>query len=521
MKNMNKIIASLLVGSMVFSLAACGNDAGTGDNTSTTPAETGTPTSDAAPAEIVKPDTITVMWDGTVFKEGDNYAEEFYAALNEALGIEVKWTRPDHSTYGEQVGIAFNDASTLADVVILPSNYYASYAKQGNLWNMTDAWLNSDIATSGRLTSVAPQIIDGWYTEGPDGQKGIYAMYPARGNGCITYVKATWAKNAGYDSAAALPKNWAEYQDFLLAMKSANGGKAPVLAAGLVNDGEAPYTNYLPEFYQDAYPDIYQKADGTWVDGFTEQAMIDALERLNWGYSNGVLEASILEKPSTADVRNKFYDDTTGVFTYWAGTWAYTIKSNLAKNNLDDEVWNLPPIAELGSYMERLSPMIAITTSCKNPEGVFKYFIDPILDGGDVQMLWQYGVEGVHYEWNADGQTISGLATQSTAGTDKESKTTKNLFEANLKLGNFSGVDPYTPEDPVIDEAFSLFDQNSSPAPGLCTSETYLNYSASLWTEKSRLISEVTQGTKTAQEAIDEYKSLTDDIVNQILAECN
>ena len=38
--------------------------------------------------------------------------------------------------------------------------------------------------------------------------------------------------------------------------------------------------------------------------------------------------------------------------------------------------------------------MICITSACQNPEGVFKYFIDPILDGGEVQTLWQYGVEG-------------------------------------------------------------------------------------------------------------------------------
>ncbi len=32
---------------------------------------------------------------------------------------------------------------------------------------------------------------------------------------------------------------------------------------------------------------------------------------------------------------------------------------------------------------------------CENPEGVFKYFIESMLDGGDMQMLWSYGVEDV------------------------------------------------------------------------------------------------------------------------------
>ncbi|MBE5884486.1 MAG: ABC transporter substrate-binding protein [Lachnospiraceae bacterium] len=525
MKKVNKLIASLLVGSMVLSLAACGNPEGTGNTdvassevTSNEASSEAVESTEATPAEVVKPESIKVMWDGTVFKEGDNYAEEFYAALDEALGMKIEWVRPDHSSYAEQVGIAFNDANTLADVVILPANYYASYASQGNLWNMTDAWLNSETANSGRLTDAAAQVIEGWYVPGPDGQEGIYGMYPARGNGCITYVKAAWATAAGY-TEDTLPTTWAEYQDFLLAMKEATG-KAPVLAAGLVTQ-EAPYTNYLPEFYQDAYPEFYQNADGQWVDGFSEQAMIDALDRLAWGYSNGVLEASILEGPSTSDVRNKFYDDTTGIFTYWAGTWAYNIKSNLEKKDVDSEVWNLKPIAELGTYIERLSPMIAITSSCENPEGVFKYFIDTMLDGGEVQMLWQYGVENVHYQWNEDGATITGLPTQSSAGSEKESLTSKNLFEANLKLANFAEVDPYVPADAVIDESFELFNATSSQAVEINSSEVYRSYSADLWTIKNQLIADVTQGKMTGAEAIAQYNEECGDIVAAILDSFN
>lgn len=516
---MNKVIASLLAGSMVFSLAACGAQQNAAPSSSAQGGQS-SQTAPAAPAEIVKPETIKVMWDGTVFKEGDNYAKEFYAALDKALGLKVDWVRPDHSTYSEQVGIAFNDQSTLADVVILPSNYYASYAAQGNLWNMTEAWNNSETVKSGRLTDVADQIIKGWYVPGADGQEGIYGMYPARGNGCVTFVRAEWAKKAGYDSPDKLPTDWAGYQEFLTKMKAANG-KAPVLAAGLINIKEAPYTNYLPEFYQDAYPEFYKDASGKWVDGFSEQAMVDALDRLAWGYKEGVLEASILENPSTADVRNKFYDGTTGVFTYWAGTWAYNLKSNLEKKKLDGECWPLKPIKETGSYIERLSPMIAITSACKNPEGVFKYFIDPILDGGEVQMLWQYGVEGVHYQWNEDKKTIKGLPTEVSKGTEKEALTTKNLFEANLKLANFAGVDPYVAADPVIDESFKLFNENSKPAPAVNSSDIYRQQVAALNDKKSILVSKVTKGEMTGQQAIDEYKKDCGPIVDAILADFN
>lgn len=545
MKKVNKFVASLLAGSMVLSMAACGNPEGNGGSSSDTPGSSAdnstvestggnevTPSSEETqpetPAEVVKPETIKVMWDGTVFKEGDNYAEEFYAALDEALGLHVEWVRPDHSTYAEQVGIAFTDQNTLADVIILPSNYYASYAAQGSLWNMTDAWKKSDTATSGRLSSVGESIVNQWYVTGPDGQEGIYGMYPARGNGTVTYVKAVAAEAAGY-TEATLPTTWAEFQQFLLDMKDATG-VAPLLAPGLINH-EAPYVNYLPEFYQGAYPEFYQNADGQWVDGFSEQAMIDALDRLAWGYENGVIDTTIFENPSTANVRDKFYlENGTSVFNYWAGTWAYTIKSKLASTYTGDiypdadayaTAWAMKPIAEVGAYVERLSPMICITSACDNPEGVFEYFIDKILDGGDVQMLWQYGVEGVHYQWNDDGATITGLATQATAGSEKESKTTKNLFEANLKLGEFTGVDPYVAADPVIDESFNMFNQNSAPAPKINSSDVYQAYSSDLWDEKDKLIAAVARGEMTGAEAIAQYNEDCGDIVAAILESFN
>lgn len=536
MRKFNKVVACLLTGAMALSMVGCASADGTGTSTASTEASVSTETSvseetsteasteasvEETVEEVVKPESITVMWDGTIFKEGDNYAEAFYDALSEKLGIEINWIRPDHSTYSEQVAIAFTDQSTLADVVILPANLYSSYASQGNLWNMTDAWLNSDTANSGRLTDAAAQVIDSWYVTGPDGEKGIYGFYPARGNGCITYISAAWATAAGY-TEDTLPTTWEEYQTFLLALKDANDGKAPVLAAGGLYNSEAPYTNYLPEFWQDAYPDFYQAEDGTWVDGFTEDKMAEALDRIAWGYSNGVINSAILENLSTSDVRNKyFYAGETGVFTYWAGTWAYNNKTNLEKNDLDGTCWELEPIAELGTYKERMSPMICITSACENPEGVFKYFIDTMLDGGDVQMLWQYGVEGVHYEWNEDHTAITGLATEATKGTEKESKTSKNLFEANLKLANFVENDPYTPADPVIDESFNLFNTHSSFAPAPVSSDVYNEYSATLWTEKQELSAAVAKGEMTGAEAVAKYIEDCGSISEAVIASFN
>ena len=526
MKKMTKKAVSLgLVATMALSMTAC--NSATGNNSTTTAPETTSTEATSADsttevssseetttqqAEIVKPEKIKVMWDGTIFKEGDNYAEAFYKALEEKLGIQIEWVRPDHSGYADQIGIAFNDKSTLADVVVLPSNFYASYAAQGNLWNMTDAWNNSEIANSGRLNSYADSVINTWLTKGPDGEEGIYGMYPARGGGCVTYVNKALAEQAGY-TEDTLPTTWAEYQEFLAALKNVTGA-APILAAGLVT-GEAPYVNYLPEFYQDAYPDFYyDETAGTWVDGFTTDAMAAALDRLAWGVSEGYLDADIFSNPSTSKVRDKFYEGTsTSVFTYWAGTWAQTITDKLANKGWDEGVWVLKPIAEVGAYTERLSPMICITSACQNPEGVFKYFIDPILDGGEVQTLWQYGVEGTHYVVGDDGKFVFQL-TESAARDGKSSKTAKNLFESQLKIADFDSA-VYPDGDPgagtstteAARNSFSIFNENSKFAPKMNATDESLENQSTIWNEKTRLIAAVAQGQMTGAEAIAEYQA--------------
>lgn len=38
-----------------------------------------------------------------------------------------------------------------------------------------------------------------------------------------------------------------------------------------------------------------------------------------------------------------------------------------------------------------------IPTNAPNPEGVFKYFIEALVDGGSIQELFSYGIEGIDY----------------------------------------------------------------------------------------------------------------------------
>ena len=309
------------------------------------------------------------MVDGTVFTQ-ENGQAEFIAKLEDLLGMKINVIQPDHDAYYDVVGqtVASGD---WPDVMILSSTYYAGYAEQGVLWDMTDAYASSDLKTRQDAYG-STGVIDGVRLDGK-----LYGMPAARGNGCVTYVKKAWLDNCGLD----VPTNYDEYLAMLEAFTTGdpdgngvNGDTYGVSAAGFIGT-EAPYTNYLPEFYQDANPSFYKAEDGTWKDGFTEDSMKSALERMAAAYKEGVIDPTTLTN-GTSDCRNKFYDDSFGVFTYWAGTWATNLKTNLEANGKDGELVALPPIAEVGQYLDRVPPVWCITSACENPEGVFKYFID-------------------------------------------------------------------------------------------------------------------------------------------------
>ena len=126
-------------------------------------------------------------------------------------------------------------------------------------------------------------------------------------------------------------------------------------------------------------------------------------------YNKGYIDKESLTN-ATSNCRTKFMEGEFGAVTYWAGGWSDQLSDGLAANGQDSELVFMPPIAEVGKYWQRCAPVYAITSSCKNPEGVFKYFLESIFDDGDMETLWIYGVEGVH--WSRQAETVCGNTYQ-------------------------------------------------------------------------------------------------------------
>lgn len=528
-KTTRKVVSVALCCAMIASMTACGGNSSdptpttTASNSTTQTTASGSNSTDSttpaqSSANIVKPDSIRIVVDGTILTEG---LSEFSAQISEMVGVNYIFDQQDHSGYADAVGRVFASGAW-PDVILLPAGLYSTYATTGALWDMTAAYENWKTEIGDRLVS---NVNDGLKVNG-----SLYGFAPTRGNGCVTYVKQAWLDAVGIQA----PTNWDEYYNMikLFTENDPDGDGVSdtygVDAAGLVGN-EAPYTNYLPEFYQKAYPDFLAGDDGVWYDGFDTQEMKDALKRLQDAYQAKYLDPESLTD-GTKDARNKFYDDKFGVFTYWAGTWQQNIVNNLEAQGLSTDLVTLKPIEGMDHYIERQAAVWCITSTCQNPEGAFEYFIKPMLDGGDVQFRYTYGAKGFHWDDKAETITVGegDGATQQTYSegefhmlVNQENKTlfTKNHLDPALTVAPL--INAPTSETEIVRTCNEFFIANSKLAPFLPSSDVLNDYTGDLWEFKRKVITEVVVSGNDIDTWMDYYKTNTASMVEEILADLN
>lgn len=524
-KTVKKLTAVGLTLTSVMGLVACGNNGGAASNGGSN-----------AKKEVTKPTSFTVMVDNTVLSE-ENGASAFYKYLEQTTGLAegtIKWVRPPHSSYDDAVKSAFTSGSE-ADVVLLSSDYYALYAANGMLWDMTDAWNSSETKNSGRLISTATDVLNSLMVAGDDGKKAMYGFSPARGNGCCTYLKKAWLTKAGIDvsKVEGQTMDFNTYYGYLKQLSSA-AGHYVISAPGFVSD-VSPYTNYLPEFFQKAQYSFYQSTSGKYVDGFSEQLMKDALQRIQTAVADGVIDKAS-NGQTTADARNKFYstDASTesGVFTYWAGTWAETLKKNLDNKKLDSELIAINPIKELGKYVERLTPAWCITEKAQNPEGIFKYFFDTMLDGGDVQVAWEAGAKGTHWDTKAETVTVQGKEDKGTAYTEGQfhflpspekpnTLINKNHIDPILALGKLKDGVPAPTVSEIAAKNGEWFANNCEQDKAIPMTDATSDYLNDVNKARKEVVAKVALGDWTVDQGMDYYNQQVKTYVDQILASLN
>ena len=545
---MKKKLVSLILCSVmaVGLLAGCGGGGGTSDGGSGSGSGSG-----FADGQL---NSINIIVDGTVTATVDAGQAEFKAQWEEAVGeklghpITLNITQLDHSDYSGTVSRTLTTGQPgdagYPDALIMSATMLRQYQTTGLLWNLASAYDNAEFQSRVNF----PQVNENIRTA--DGAQ--YGFAPTYGNGCVTYIKQGWLDAAGktiddiktFDDYYALLKAFTENDPD----GNGAGGTYGVIAAGFGKLDEAPFINYMPEFWQGAYPSFYQK-DGTWVDGFTEQATIDALGRLHQAYADGIIDPDT-EEAGTKQAREKFFsnDQTTseGAFTYWAGTWLRTLSDNLVKNEVkkadgsQETLVQLSPIQEIkdtwGGYLNREAPVWVITDDGDGDDAreqaIFDALFETMLDGDKVQTLWTYGAEDVHWSTKAEEfKTNEGTENEATytyedgqfhlkqSPNDPNTIWKKNHLDAVLVIAPLTNG--FVSDDPLVTEGNNFFLENAVDAPAAASSETLSGVEADLVSLKTQLVNMAVVGEITPEEAVAQYNDQFGDVCATILEELN
>ena len=543
-----KALSLLLSSAMVVSLAACGSsDSSTSTTTDSsaktetkTEASTETKTDAAAETSSYELTELNMVVNGTLTATVDNGQAEFEKqwedAVSEKLGhsIDLKIQQLDHSGYIDAVGRLFAGGD-YPDVMIMSAEQFKQYAPTGLLWDMADAYANADFQSRITLPKINENL--------KDSEGHLYGFAPTYGNGCVTYIKKAWLDALGINADDI--KTYDDYLNMLVRFheedpdgNGVSGDTYGVVAAGFLGN-EAPYINYLPEFWQDAYPALVQDDNGTWIDGFQTDATKAALLRLQDAYNKGAIDPESLTA-STKIAREKWFSNdqtgSAGVFTYWAGSWYQTLTDNLIKNEVNEELVQLKPIAEVGAYLNREAPVWVIIDDGDGDnareQAIFDAFIETMMDGDVVQTLWTYGAEDVH--WSTKAETFT-----TNAGTDKEKTYEYADGEFHLKqspndpnsVWKKNHLDPALVISPLtngfVDESDlaaagnKFFTENCVDAPASPTSETYTNESGTIYDAKMAVVTEVVTKNGDVDSAMQTYVDTVGAIIDQCLAELN
>lgn len=541
-----KVLSVLLATAMVASLAACGGDTTDAPASSaSSSADTSSEASSEAPAIEWELDQLKIMVDGTLNLTEETGLADFEAAWEEAVGIDLVINKPDHSNYSEALSLALAGTDK-PDVVLMPAAMYAQYASFGTvLWDMTDAYANADFQSALNAKAV---VNDGNVVT--DGR--MYGMSPTAGNGCVTYVKKAWLDNLGVSVDDI--KTYDDFYNLLVRFTTedpdgngVDGDTYGIIAPGLVGN-EAPWNNYLPEFWQNAYPGLLQDENGVWYDGMQSEETKAALERMRTAWEAGVIDPDTsVFYGQTKSAREKWFGNdqtgTAGCFAYWAGTWRQTLTDNLSKNGVETEVVQLNLIEEMDGFVDRKAPVWVIMndTSLSEEEqqargqAIFDAFFETMLDGGEVQLLWTYGVEGVHWSMAAETVVLApddpekrkettyeeGQFHMLPGLTDNTALYKKNHIDNILSVRDLPAEYNVSAASDLATESSAAFYANAISAPAVPSSATYAVQSAVITDAVQVFVNAVVKGEKSYDDALAEYIATAGPVVDVVVAELN
>lgn len=491
--------AAIMVGlSMFTAMTGCGN---TEDVQESTAVSAGEQVQSTVSAEeqgldydsIQKPELIS--WCSHDGMAPENGQTEWDAEYEKMTGIKLEHTYVTGNEYNSKIEMDYA-ADTVPDVFDLSSTYYSKYIAEGAIADLTDL-----VHESGLYDQVDESL---WEQVSYNGR--IYGVPKEVPQACGTYMRKDWLDRLGLEVPTT-------YEEFINVLEQFRDNipecQVPYTAPGLVT------AQYIPDFYQGAYCG-FVKVDGKWVDGMQEANMANALQNMQDAYKAGLLDMESITN-TTATARDAWNSGNTGAFCYWTGNWGQQLTEQLQKNVPDAEVICIPAIA--GANYLYSTPTVHVINGRLSDEEiaqVFKYFINYMHDGGEGQVLFELGVEGVHWEQNGDHVKMLPSLSDPTVTLNKAYVLpSSRITELQVDDKKMDYVKAYTDSLAVTDACAKA--QYFQPV-----STTYNVCAADLITIRENTVAEIVTGSVSVEEGLQNYKEQVAALnMDQIITEMN
>lgn len=306
------------------------------------------------------------------------------------------------------------------------------------------------------------------------------------------------------------PTTYDEFLDMIRRFKE----EIPECEIGLTAPGVKSEMN-LPEFYQGAHYS-FAKVDGVWVDGFAQDNMAEAMQRMQDAYKEGLLDKEIITN-TTSTCRDAWYEGKVGVFNYWSGKWGGTLQDRLEANNAGAVALPLEEIEGADYLFATLGGLcISSKVSDEKAAQIFKYFLEYMHDGGEGQVLFQSGVEGVH--WEQDGNNVKPLPNLA----DPSAVTTSVWVTPWLAISPLEVTDKNTEKADAVTNSLAITDASADQVAVTPVSDTLNKITSDLELEKADILAKVVMGEMTVEEGVAAYKEVAEELnVEQVLKELN
>ena len=495
---LQKAVAFVAGLSMIAAMTGCGSAENVQESTAASVGEQ-TQTTTVAEGQVSDYDSIqkpeSISWcshDGMLPENGQT---EWDAEYEKLTGIKLDHTYVTGNEYNSKIEMDYA-ADTVPDVFDLSSTFYSKYISEGAVADLTDL-----VHESGLYDQVDESL---WEQVSYNGR--IYGVPKEVPQACGTYMRKDWLDRLGLEVPTT-------YEEFINVLEQFRDNipecQVPYTAPGLVT------TQYIPDFYEGAYCG-FVKVDGKWVDGMQEANMVNALQNMQDAYKAGLLDMESITN-TTATARDAWNSGNTGAFCYWTGNWGQQLTEQLQKNVPDAEVICIPAIAG-ADYLYSTPTVHVINGRLSDDEiaQVFKYFINYMHDGGEGQVLFEFGVEGVHWEQDGDHVKMLPSLSDPTVTLNKAYVLpSSRITELQVEDKKMDYVKAYTDSLAVTDACAKA--QYFQPV-----SETYNICAADLTTIRENTVAEIVTGNVSVEEGLQNYKEQVAALnMDQILTEMN